>query len=1302
MKKVLLLLSFALILGGVAYSQKPKNRNAEPKAKQTEWVKMLEKRKQNYQQTKQTQQLQSPSETPGQAVKSITKWQQSPSAAAAYTFSTISGFPFSRQLEFSNATTADLGEGLRAFLYTFTLTSPTMLKFTTSYASGFYLFTDNKLENWYDGGYDGLITAFDTGTYYLAITNDWLDDFITTVNISVFPGYSYPFTTINSFPFNKSLTFNNSSTYDVYGRRSFLYKFTLTEAKLLKFNCTNGGYFTVYNTSILHPWSWVFDGGNNSFYEFEPGTYYLAIDDGYEGDITTNITIDVFLGYSYPFTTIPNFPFSKSLTFNGTTGTYDVYGFRSFLYTFTIPETTLLKFTCSNGGYFKWWRDSKLLDYVSEGGDGCIAAFEPGTYYLAINDGWDIGTFTTNITINTFSYNFTTITNFPFTKSLTFNSSTPMANYNRAFLYKFTLTEATPLKFTSSNGGFFNLWGDAMLQYPLEGGSTGFIAKLEAGTYYLTIEDGWNWEDFTTSVTIAVFPGYSYPFTQITGFTFSKTLTFNTANTYDVYGYRAFLYKFTLTATTLLKFTGSNGGYFKLWSDDKLLNSINEGEDGFISPLVAGTYYLSIDDRNGYGDFTTNIAISIFSYSFTPITSFPFNKSLTFNDANTVDVYGSRAFLYKFTLTEATRLKFTSTNGGYFNLYEDDKLLDWLAGGDGVEEDFSVALNPKTYYLMINDNGAGDFTTNISIITHGEIVFDNISVPCDFTKTFNETNTKLLFNGQDTHRGFAYKFTLTGSKILHLKTGDEYLNLGIFTDRYMINSLIWGFNFKYVFAPGTYYLVAPDYNDRFGQEGEFPVRFIINDVSSSVKKYSEISYQPLQLTKTEYGNDKDLIQDIVSTNNVTPVAAYKFTAQTGKKYRINFSGFSAESMEFNVALLKGTLTGNFSNDVLKMVDCRFETQSTNLVYLADKNGDINVLFRFFAPTENIFYSVMVEEVSAATPTVTTLTNLLNSAKVTTVSYTSSLAFAQFGYFIEGTSDIVTGESNWLQESSGEKYYAKAYKLTGMTAGKKVKIHCHHSKDAILYVYKKEGSAFTKIDENDNWQDKEEYGELDLGYNWGDAYLEFTADSNIDYYLVATTWATYESSNNSIYKVSIWAGATEPTAAGSTIVKTVASTTKISVDKGATLYDLQAALFSLTLTATLDNAQTAPVINNPFAWTFNAGNTEAQYTNIDVPSYAIASSYQPAKVDIEYTDVGGVGGKTINALSLYLNPVSEMLNITGLAGSETINIVDITGKILISAKATGETATFAVGSLAQGTYIVTVQNSNEMNVLKFVK
>jgi rhamnogalacturonan endolyase len=81
---------------------------------------------------------------------------------------------------------------------------------------------------------------------------------------------------------------------------------------------------------------------------------------------------------------------------------------------------------------------------------------------------------------------------------------------------------------------------------------------------------------------------------------------------------------------------------------------------------------------------------------------------------------------------------------------------------------------------------------------------------------------------------------------------------------------------------------------------------------------------------------------------------------------------------------------------------------------------------------------------------------------------------------------------------------------------------------------------------------------------------------------------------------------------------------------------------------------------------------------------------------------GVTGSEQPQLELYPNPASNVVTLTGLTGSETIEFIGVSGTLLLSRKATGDKEAIDVASLPSGAYLVRVAKGSATKQLKLVK
>ncbi|MDR0712381.1 MAG: T9SS type A sorting domain-containing protein [Prevotellaceae bacterium] len=72
------------------------------------------------------------------------------------------------------------------------------------------------------------------------------------------------------------------------------------------------------------------------------------------------------------------------------------------------------------------------------------------------------------------------------------------------------------------------------------------------------------------------------------------------------------------------------------------------------------------------------------------------------------------------------------------------------------------------------------------------------------------------------------------------------------------------------------------------------------------------------------------------------------------------------------------------------------------------------------------------------------------------------------------------------------------------------------------------------------------------------------------------------------------------------------------------------------------------------------------------------------------------------LDLYPNPASAAVTLTGLTGNETVDLISISGSLLLSRKATSNKETIDVSSLPAGAYLVRVTNGSTAKQLKLIK
>jgi hypothetical protein len=71
---------------------------------------------------------------------------------------------------------------------------------------------------------------------------------------------------------------------------------------------------------------------------------------------------------------------------------------------------------------------------------------------------------------------------------------------------------------------------------------------------------------------------------------------------------------------------------------------------------------------------------------------------------------------------------------------------------------------------------------------------------------------------------------------------------------------------------------------------------------------------------------------------------------------------------------------------------------------------------------------------------------------------------------------------------------------------------------------------------------------------------------------------------------------------------------------------------------------------------------------------------------------------LNGIKIYPNPVTDALHIEGIQPATTIQLFDVTGRLVATATAQQATATISTNTLAAGTYILqlTLPNGEKLN------
>jgi hypothetical protein len=356
----------------------------------------------------------------------------------------------------------------------------------------------------------------------------------------------------------------------------------------------------------------------------------------------------------------------------------------------------------------------------------------------------------------------------------------------------------------------------------------------------------------------------------------------------------------------------------------------------------------------------------------------------------------------------------------------------------------------------------------------------------------------------------AYKITLqAGNRIIINASkegdGDSYLML------YKSGTLIdydddGGDNGSYLFftaeTAGDYFIVVTDFFSEVA--GNYSLTVQVPPPPVTLAQLLNSTTKAISYRDDMYYSDNGTMVNAVNDPNFREnegdyyAVAYKITLQAGKRIKINAS--RGEEGDSYLKLYKGGAGGYEligENDDIGEGD-----NSSYLDFIVETAGDYYIVVTDYSPDVTGSYYLAVR---AASPTSITLAQLLNNP-TQTIAYNNNLAFTGNGTMVNAVND-----QNFRRE--GEDYYAVAYKIT-LQAGNHIKIHSSKEDDSYLYLYRADGNNYIEID----------YSDDDGNYDNLDSYLDFTAETAGDYYIVVTDT---DSDIAGRYYLTVWNTNNEP-------------------------------------------------------------------------------------------------------------------------------------------------------------------------------
>jgi hypothetical protein len=898
-------------------------------------------------------------------------------------------------------------------------------------------------------------------------------------------------------------------------------------------------------------------------------------------------------------------------------------------------------------------------------------------------------------------------------------------------IFKFTLDHNAVVNF-KDDGCFLDYapFKNAIDMNNYMGDGQCYTTSLPAGTYYVICADFIGKLQNEGAFNVHISFSEIIP-TELT-FPIDQDITLTYANTDDVLygGNRGAMFAVTLP----------NFGIYNELSTETVITSYNFGAEAgtnITAILPDGRIFFNLVDYSGSisetQDLTTHLTFTL-NTTITPTAiQVPYAGNIEITTTNSVNLWDYYVKFYTFTLENDAWLHFYSENAlndmlPYFQVSSIDMSQDYADGND-----ISVLLSAGTYLLFVDDDGhiVNDGVTSVSATMKIDVEhhYNNLDYSKEITTTpiYSSLNNLVefvepmipvpLLYGEGFHfnveagkiyklhcESFANGISQEATSMVGVNLLRDYLTGDMDYDAINGNGGTMSSHNQFVvdyygYENTTVKALFVAYGDTMPNELLFSFYLEIEDapVAETETPNTEAGWHWETMTLPFF---KNLVFDTINYNG--------WTDEYGKTYK-PFVLTVAE--DITLAYVDGTNHLGWSAPFDIYLDAEMTSlYLDNLWSYTQVNLPAGTYYLVFNddgfPQHNGggIYNVDVRLEAITFSNSITLEELLTDPNITTVDY------ANFPYFEEFT----TADANIVYFDDYK--YAKAYKITGMAAGDSGYIHIANSYDAYLYIYQMDGgNGITQLSDggvDDAWS----YETGNQGYYGGDldSYWSGEVPETRDYYIVATYYDSYENAVNSQFMVNFWKTSTATAPVLGEITNTTASAASVLVDdsEGLNANDIKIALMSLTITAnanlTAGGTTSFAVGNNPFAWTIAPDNTSAIYINLEAPmGYNIAANYVPATVAISLLSANQ-NDIHLPKLSLYPNPCTDYFVISGdmnnMSDKFLVRIYDISGKLHMSQllHVLPLSQQINVADLPRGSYIVTVQNGNTMNVLKFVK
>ncbi|MBR6311240.1 MAG: PPC domain-containing protein [Paludibacteraceae bacterium] len=448
-----------------------------------------------------------------------------------------------------------------------------------------------------------------------------------------------------------------------------------------------------------------------------------------------------------------------------------------------------------------------------------------------------------------------------------------------------------------------------------------------------------------------------------------------------------------------------------------------------------------------------------------------------------------------------------------------------------------------------------------------------------------------------------------------------------------------------------------------------------------LKSYTEIDYSAeLKPGKKVYGmlgDGEGELLDPASLDGApfTPYAkGYTIEVEQGKFYSLHFENYSNNYYDYRMRvdynrMFAYVLTGDdLSGDFLYTDMLVSDEDILNDGFVAPVSGKVRLLLMLPQDAKSVVYTMELEEDEITVCDAISLEELFDNA--TPVTYTSDLIYADAGTLSCSEAFLVEG---FIDGDSEKEKFCRAYKVS-LKANDKLYIYNHTSNDAYLYLYALEEGDPTQV----KYSDDDGYDFTGIDH---DSYIEFTAKTAGDYYIVPTTY-----SGSSVEDFFVVISAVSPEDLDLEITALNASAKSIYVEDVDNKGEILVKLSELKITGTVLGANLL-LDNSVDSWLLSADRTTATYIAND-EMYAFADDVEPLVITI----VPGSGINDVEGdanLSVYA--ANGVINILGTQGGEDVAVYNVMGSKIAAVKATAEITT--VNIPCAGVYVVRVGNKS---------